>query len=139
MESSRRDLHNALLCTDLKAHCKHFARLAKISRIFWQKIEIAELCKGVHYVDLDETFQTHICLQKLASKQPRTSPVKFARSSGAAGSDPERFPGSRRCSGWLLSDLALGFATRPVCTASQHVEQRHSRPGPYLARAGIGG
>ena len=43
-----------------------------------------ELCKGVHCVDLGESFRTHIFLQNLASIQPRTSPVKFARSSGAA-------------------------------------------------------
>ena len=41
---------------------------------------ILELCKGVHCVDLSESFQTHIYLQNLASIQPRTSPVKFARS-----------------------------------------------------------
>ena len=41
---------------------------------------IAELCKGVHCVDLDESFQTHIYLQNLASIQPRTSPTKFGRS-----------------------------------------------------------
>ena len=39
---------------------------------------ILELCKGVHCVDLDESFQTHIYLQNLASIQPRTSPLKFA-------------------------------------------------------------
>ena len=38
---------------------------------------ILELCKGVHCVDLDESFQTHIYLQNLASIQPRTSPVKL--------------------------------------------------------------
>ena len=38
---------------------------------------ILELCKGVHCVDLGESFQTHIFLQNLASIQPRTSPVKF--------------------------------------------------------------
>ena len=43
-----------------------------------------EQCKGVHCVDLGESFQTHIFLQKLASIQPKTSPVKFARSIGAA-------------------------------------------------------
>ena len=42
---------------------------------------ILELCKGVHCVDLGESFQTHIYLQNLASIQPRTSPLKFARSS----------------------------------------------------------
>ena len=39
---------------------------------------ILELCKGVHCVDLDESFQTHIYLQNLASIQPRMSPLKFA-------------------------------------------------------------
>ena len=39
------------------------------------------MCKGVHCVDLGESFQTHIYLQNLASIQPRTSPVKFARPS----------------------------------------------------------
>ena len=33
----------------------------------------------MHCVDLGESFQTHIFLQILASIQPRTSPVKFAR------------------------------------------------------------
>ena len=37
---------------------------------------ILEQCKGVHCVDLGESFQTHIYLQKLASIEPRTSPVK---------------------------------------------------------------
>ena len=32
----------------------------------------------MHYVDLGESFLTHIYLQNLASIQPRTSPVKFA-------------------------------------------------------------
>ena len=41
---------------------------------------ILELCKGVHCVDLDESFQTHIYLQNLASIQPRTSPLKFVGS-----------------------------------------------------------
>ena len=41
---------------------------------------ILELCKGVHCVDLGESFQTHICLQNLISIQPRTSPAKFAAS-----------------------------------------------------------
>ena len=41
---------------------------------------ILEQCKGVHCVDLSESFQTHIYLQKFASIQPRTSPLKFAAS-----------------------------------------------------------
>ena len=48
----------------------------KKSRNF-DKIGIAELCKGVHCVDLGESFQTHIYLQNAASIQPRTSPLKF--------------------------------------------------------------
>ena len=34
----------------------------------------------MHCVDLCESFQTHIFLQNLASIQPRTSPLTFARS-----------------------------------------------------------
>ena len=34
---------------------------------------ILELCKGVHCVDLDESFQSHIYLQNLASIQPSCS------------------------------------------------------------------
>ena len=45
-----------------------------------KKNEITELCKGVLCVDLGESFQTHIYLQILVWIQPRTSPVKFARS-----------------------------------------------------------
>ena len=46
----------------------------------WQKNVISERCKGVHCVDLGESFPTHILLQNLASIQPITIPVKFARS-----------------------------------------------------------
>ena len=52
---------------------------------FDKKIEIAELNKGVHCVYLGESFQTLIYLHNLASIQPRTSPLKFARS-------PRRLP-----------------------------------------------
>ena len=56
----------------------HEIRNNKRYHLIGQKIEIAELCKGVHYVDPGESFQTHIYLQNLASIQPRTSPLKFA-------------------------------------------------------------
>ena len=46
--------------------------------IFDEKIEIRERCKGVHCVDLGESFPTSIYLMKSASIQPRTSPSKFA-------------------------------------------------------------
>ena len=36
----------------------------------------------MHFVDLGESFPTEIYLQNLASIQPRTSPVKFARTYG---------------------------------------------------------
>ena len=48
--------------------------------IFDEKIEIRERCKGVHCVDLGESFPTSIYLQNLASIQPRMSLVTFARS-----------------------------------------------------------
>ena len=64
---------------------RKFSEIIKICK-FLSKIltknEITELCKGVHCVDLGESFQTHIYLQNLASIQPRTSPLKFVRSSG---------------------------------------------------------
>ena len=37
---------------------------------------ILELCKGVHCVDLGESFQTQFFLQNFVSIQPRTSPLK---------------------------------------------------------------
>ena len=53
-----------------------FAEFLQNLAFFWAffltKIEIAEQCKGVHCVDLGESFQTHIYLQNLASIQPRT-------------------------------------------------------------------
>ena len=60
---------------EILLNCAKFA-------IFWQnfdkKSEIADLCKGVHCVDLGESFQTHIYLQNFVSIQPGTSPPKFA-------------------------------------------------------------
>ena len=43
--------------------------------VFWDSIP--KRCKGVHCVDLGESFPTHIYLQNLASIQPRTSPSKL--------------------------------------------------------------
>ena len=53
---------------------------AKNSAIFNENFEIRDRCKGVHCVDLGESFPTSIYLQNLASIQPRTSLVKFGRS-----------------------------------------------------------
>ena len=59
---------------------KFSKKSAKISAIFNENFAIRERCKGVHCVDLGESFPTSIYLQKSASIQPRTSLVKFARS-----------------------------------------------------------
>ena len=45
--------------------------------IFDEKIEIREKCKGVHCVDLGESFPTSVYFKNLASIQPRTSPSKL--------------------------------------------------------------
>ena len=59
--------------------CEILEKTAKKSAIFNENFEIRERCKGVHCVDLGESFPTSIYLQNLASIQPRTSLVKFAR------------------------------------------------------------
>ena len=57
---------------------QHFVKISKKnSANFNEKIEIRERCKGVHCVDLGESFPTSIYLQKSASIQPRTSRSKF--------------------------------------------------------------
>ena len=63
-----------------KILAKFWKKTAKNSAIFNENFEIRERCKGVHCVDLGESFPTSIYLQNLASIQPRTSLVKFARS-----------------------------------------------------------
>ena len=80
-------LKNARILPEFKLNFKNkILTIFEIAK-FWQKIEIAELCKGVHCVDLGESFQTHFFLQNFVSIQPRTSLVKFARSS-----DEDRVP-----------------------------------------------
>ena len=49
----------------------------KMLAIFGWNFEFKERCKGVHCVDLGESFPTSIYLQKSASIQPRTSSSKF--------------------------------------------------------------
>ena len=56
---------------------KFWKKTANNSAIFNGNFEIRERCKGVHCVDLGESFPTSIYLQKSASIQPRTSPSKF--------------------------------------------------------------
>ena len=83
LESSRRDLHNALLCTVLYSQLLLFLLFSFFFfSQFYQfsgKNVISEQCKGVqvHCVDLGESFPTSIYLQNLASIQPRTSRSKF--------------------------------------------------------------
>ena len=62
---------------NLGKFAKFWKKTAKNSAIFNENFEIRERCKGVHCVDLGESFPTSIYLQKSASIQPRTSPSKF--------------------------------------------------------------
>ena len=63
----------------LRTFAKFRGKTAKDSAIFNGNFEIRERCKGVHCVDLgesfltSESFPTSIYLQKFASIQPRTS------------------------------------------------------------------
>ena len=66
---------------NLANFAKFCKKTAKFPVIFNENFAIRERCKGVHCVDLGESFPTSIYLQKSASIQPRTSPVKFASSS----------------------------------------------------------
>ena len=72
-----------------------------------QEIEIAELCKGVHCVDLGESFQTYVYLQKLfgfdtaenePSKvwPPRTAPLSEPGEGGGRRAPGGRLPAWRR-------------------------------------------
>ena len=59
-----------------------FETVVVLARSFFPifRLWIPKRCKGVHCVDLGESFPTSIYLQNLASIPPRTSFVKFARS-----------------------------------------------------------
>ena len=46
-----------------------FKETAKFSASVNEHFEIRERCKGVHCVDLAESFQTHIFLQNLTSEE----------------------------------------------------------------------
>ena len=75
---------------------------------------ILELCKGVHCVDLDDSFQTHIYLQNLASTQPRTSPVKF----------PALSIPPATCSSGQMDPRALAEGCRNVSHISPSLRER---------------
>ena len=76
----------------------------KMLTIFGWNFEIEERCKGVHCVDLGESFPTSIYLQKSASIQPRTSPSKFG---GKFNS--------------LFTSLLSGFNDNVLCSQQKHV------------------
>ena len=62
---------------------------------------ILEQCKGVHCLDLGESFQAHNYLQNVASIQPRTSRVKFACSPCTDSSSSSSYR-SPRCEPYLI-------------------------------------
>ena len=106
----------------IQQNLQHFVKIStKNSAIFKENIEIRERCKGVHCVDLGESFPTHIFLPNLASIQPRTSPVKFARSSVAARRTSRDFccTWASRCISFLfLRDSASCFCSQCSCRLS---------------------
>ena len=63
-----------------------------LTKNFWN-IEVWAVQKPVNLADLAKSFPTSIYLQNLTSMQPRTSPVKFARS--LAVQQPSRVLGRR--------------------------------------------
>ena len=64
--------------------------------------EIWDACKGMYCVDLDESFQMSIGLQKSASIQPRTSPPKFGLLAWLPRTPPPSPPGSNKRPGGLV-------------------------------------
>ena len=72
------------------------------------RLWIPKRCKGVHCVDLGESFPTRIYLQKSASIQPRTSPYKFARSPRTDPPGPAlEFESNKYCC-TIICDLRRG-------------------------------
>ena len=55
---------------NLATFANFWEKSRKKTALFNEKFEIRERCKGVHCVDLDESFPTNIYLQNLASIQP---------------------------------------------------------------------
>ena len=73
----------------------------------------------MHCVDLGESFQTHIFLLNFASIQPRTSPVKFARSSESPPRGHGSSGGNKHRSAAMVN---LQEKTRQVETAEAETE-----------------
>ena len=108
---------------------KFFRNFAKFSEFckfckkklanFDKKNEITELCKGVHCVDLGESFQTHIYLQNLASIQPRTRPLKFAASRDVTGHAAEAAAAADAYGGTHVIVCCVPIATSFVVSCSR--------------------
>ena len=79
----------------------------------FSNLDSKKRCKGVHCVDLDESFPTSIYLQNLASIQPRTSPKKFGKT------------GKR--------DFEISFALTPV--RAFEIEGQPDHPPPVDLKA----
>ena len=93
---------------------------------FWLKFEIEERCKGVHCVDLGESFPTSIYLQKSASIQPRTSPSKFGEKFSSLFTSLLNLWGRARASSNFVADLPghvgwMEFLISHHCLHSQKV------------------
>ena len=80
-----------------------------------------EPCKGLHCVDLGESFQTHVYLQNSASIQPRTSPLKFVVGRAATNA-AERLPAV------AFEDLLAPANLAP----SQHALPTHSDDETFM-------
>ena len=116
-------------------NCQQFRwilqNLANVLAKFWQKIEIAELCKGVHCVDLDESFQTHIYLQNLASIQPRTSPLKFVGSRDSWCRSRSRFRANHPARGDRAGDRRVLAWGGPARAARRWIEHLFIRTATF--------
>ena len=96
---------------------------------FQTKIELRERWKGVQFVHLGESFSTHICLQNLASiqprtSQPRTSLVKFTRS---LCTDP---PGV-----WVFGSVTAAGALAVACAYGSTRNETFRKAGSTAAAA----
>ena len=81
----------------------------------------------MHYVDLGESFPTSIYLQNLASIQPRTSPVKFARPSHAAPGEGDLLAEEVRVRAFQRS-----FGVEPGGRGQHCAEQQQRDPEPKV-------
>ena len=57
-------------------HLTKLAKVGKTSSGFQYKIKLRERCKGVHFVDLGESFPTHIYLQRFGFDTAENEPFK---------------------------------------------------------------